>query len=170
MSSKQDATNLIQDHLAPLLIERARYEMIQKYKPGMVEETGQGAIEVIMGPKPILTIEGTFPDEPRKEFYGKVKICIPLKPVLKGEMKEKEILQNHVITHVHEIRGDGDAKITYTKDTVILYMIDFWITKNGQVWIEQAEGVWNFIMQLPLGLLQESLLNFRTNLTSKFTV
>jgi len=164
--SQKEKFKAVRDHMAPILVDRARLEMINMYKPGTVEPLGEATIGLQISTRPIQSIEGPFI---KRDFYACYKVLMPLRPLVPlKDPSAREILQEHVQTKIHATRGSfQDVK---PEGTLVIYWIDFWVTRDGEVWCEGAEGVWRMVLQLPEGLLQASYLNLRSTLHVKYVV
>jgi len=163
---KKEKIKKVRDHIVPILVDRARLEMMDTYKPGMVEPVGDATVGVFMSTEPIRSIEGPFL---KKDFYACYKILIPLKPVVPlKDPSAREILQEHVQTMIQAMKGELPR--TDPGETLIIYWTDYWVTKEGEVWHEESEGLWRKVLQLPEGLLQASLINLRATLHAKYVV
>ena len=162
---KKEKIKRVRDHIVPILVERARLDMMDTYKPGMVEPLGDATVGVFMSTEPIRSIEGPFI---KKEFYACYKILLPLRPVVPlKDPSAREILQEHVKTKIHATKGDLKSD---PGETLIIYWTDYWVTKDGEVWHEESDGLWRRVLQLPEGLLQASLINLRASLHAKYVV
>ena len=158
---------VIRDHIVPILVDQARLEMMRMYKPGMVEPLGEATVGVFISTDPVRSIAGPLIE---RDFYACYKIAIPLKPTVPVKDPScRDLLQHHVSAKIHASNlnfKDVEGK----EHTLIMYMIDFYVTKDGEVWHEEAEGIWRKVLQLPPGLLQLSLTNLRASLNVKYEV
>lgn len=161
----------IRDHIAPILVQQAHLEMMRMYKPGVMEPIGGSAtVEIRLSTKePLRSVVMVF-DGFRRDFYGCYKVLIPLRPLV--DVKDAtftDLLQEHVRTRVRAVKGD--LKKVSKEGTLVLYWIDFWITKDGEVWHEQDENIWRQVpLGLPEGLMQATILNLRSTLHVKYEV
>lgn len=165
--TQKEKFKTIRDRIVPILINQARLEMMRMYKPGLVEPLGEGTVGIIMSTEPIRSLAGPLI---QKDFYACYKMVISLKPVIQVKDPScRELLQDHVQTKIHTSNlnfEDVDGK----DHTLIMYMIDFYVTGDGEVWHEQAGDLWRKVLELPPGLLQVSLLNLRANFNVKYVV
>jgi len=165
MSQKQKV-KAVRDRIVPILINQARLEMMNMYKPGVVEPLG-ATVEINMSTKPLNSIEGPFI---KREFYALYKILISLKPLVPVSLGARELLQDHVQIKIHDTYGNVERGLREEGGTLVIYSIDFWVTGDGEVWHEDGEGLWRKVLQLPEGMLQASIINLRANLHVKHVV
>ena len=160
---RKEKAEQVRDHIVPILVDQARLEMMRMYKPGMVDPVGEASVGVLMSTEPLRTIRGPFI---QTDFYACYKMVIPLKPTV--DVKEptcRELLQEHVQARIHA----SNINLKKSKgDTLLLYMIDFYVTREGEIWHEEGEGLWRKVLQLPPGTLQASLLNLKTSLNVRY--
>jgi len=165
--SQKEKVKQIRDHVAPILVNQARLEMMRMYKPGVVELVGEGNMEIIMSTEPLKSIQGPFI---QRDFYACCKILIPLKPLVPlRDPSARNLLQEHVSGKIHARYGNIEKSLK-EGNTLIIYWIDFWVTREGEVWHEDGEGLWRKVLQMPEGLLQACILNLRANLHVKYVV
>jgi len=163
---RKERIKTVRDRIVPILVNQARLEMLKVYKPGLVEPYGDAAVGVWISEEPIRRIEGPLI---KRDFYACYKVLMPLRPLIPlKDPSGREILQEHVQTRVHAYRGrvqeaDPDR-------TLVIYWIDFWVTREGEVWHEDEDGLWRKVLQLPEGLLQACYLNLRSSLRVKYEV
>lgn len=163
---QKEKVKIVKDHIVPILINQAKLEMMNMYKPGVVEPIGEATVDIAMSTTPIRSIElmPVFPFIRRKDFYACYKILVPLRPLIPVSLGARELLQDHVQTRmIHSTSGNVDK--TLEKDgTLVIYSVDFWVTREGEVWNEQSDGPWRKVLQLPEGLLQACYLNLSSTL------
>jgi len=153
----------VRDQIVPILVDQARLEMMNVYKPGVVEPLG-ATVGISMSTSSLKSVEGPFI---KKDFYALYKILVSLKPLIPVSLGARELLQEHVQTRIHSTHGDVDKAALKEGDTLVIYSIDFWVTREGEVWNEETDGLWRKVLQLPEGLLQASYLNLRSTLKVK---
>ena len=154
----------VRDHIVPILVNQARLDMMDTYKPGIIEPVGDATVGVLMSTTPIMTIEGPFI---KKDLYACYKILIPLKPLVPvKDPSARELLREHVQTSIQATKGD----LKSPGETLIIYWIDYWISRDGEVWHEESDGLWRKVLQLPEGMLQAVLINLRANIHAKYVV
>lgn len=163
---QKEKVKQVRDGIVPLLISQAQLEMLNFYKPGMVEPLGEATIGVSISTEPIRSVQGPFI---RRDFYACYKVLIPVRPLIPlKDSSAREILREHVQTRIQATHGHiQDAK---PESTLVIYWSDFWVTRDGEVWHEDADGLWTNVLQLPEHLLQASHLNLRTSLRVKYVV
>jgi len=158
---------VIRDRIVPILINQARLEMMNVYKPGAVEPLGETTVGIIISTEPLRSICGPFVE---KDFYAIYKMVFPLKPIIPTRDPScREVLQEHVSAKIEASNlkfKDVDGK----DHTLIIYMIDFYVTRDGEVWHEESDSVWRKVLQLPDGLLQACYLNLKANFNVKYEV
>jgi len=115
--SQKEKFKAVRDHMAPILVDRARLEMINMYKPGTVEPLGEATIGLQISTRPIQSIEGPFI---KRDFYACYKVLMPLRPLVPlKDPSAREILQEHVQTKIHATRGSfQDVK---PEGTLVIY-------------------------------------------------
>lgn len=164
--SQKEKVKQVRDSIAPILVNQARLEMMRMYKPGMVDPVGEATVGVLISTEPIRSIQGPFI---QRDFYACYKIYVPLKPLIPvKDPSARELLQEQVLTKIHA--SNIHEKVLKGEGTLVIYAIDFWVTKDGEVWHEEGEGLWRKVLQLPEGLLQVCYLNLRANLHVKYEV
>jgi len=163
---KKEEFKAIRDQVAPILVDHARLEMLNCYKPGLVEPLGEATVGLWISTRPIRQFKGPFI---QRDFYACYKILIPLRPLIPlKDPSAREILQEHIQTKIQAMYGQiHEVK---PESTLVVYWTDLWVTREGEVWHEDAEGVWSKVLQLPEGLLQFCYINLRSTLHVKYIV
>ena len=156
------------DPISHVLIQQAKLEMMNIYKPGMVRELGDSIAEVTIGEEPLRIVAGIGMG--KKDFYGRYKIAIPLESTV--PIKDaNELLLEGIQTKVHLITKQGAKKMEESESILVIYIIDFWVTREGEVWHENAESLWRCLpLKIPEGVLQQSFVNIRGMSRPKTTV
>lgn len=160
--SQKEKVKQIRDHVTPILVDQARLEMLNVYKPGMVEPLGEASVGILMSTEPIRSIQGPFI---QRDFYACYKVLVPLRPLIPVSPSGREVLQEHVQSKIEASYGKASEG-----ETLVIYWIDFWVTRDGEVWREDVEGLWTKVLQLPQGMVQASYLNLRSTLHVKYVV
>jgi len=162
--SQKEKVKAVRDQIVPILINQARLEMMNMYKPGVVETLG-ATVGINMSIKPLMSL--TSMQGIHREFYALYKILISLKPLVPVTLGARELL--HVQIKIHDTYGNVEKGLREGA-TLVIYSIDFWVTRDGEVWYEDGEGLWRKVLELPEGLLQACILNLRANLHVKYVV
>jgi len=164
--SQKEKFKAVRDHIAPILVEQARLEMLNFYKPGVVEPLGEATVGLWISTEPIRSIQDPFL---QRDFYACYKILMPLRPLIPlKDPSGRELLQEHVQTKIQATHGQiQDVK---PEGILVVHWTDLWVTREGEVWHEDAEGLWRKVLQLPEGLLQLCYINLRSTLHVKYVV
>jgi len=165
--SQKEKVKAVRDRIVPILINQARLEMMNMYKPGVMETLGT-TVGINMSIKPLMSL--TSMQGIHREFYALYKIFISLKPLVPVSLGARELLQDHVQIKIHDTYGNVEKGLREEGATLVIYSIDYWVTRDGEVWYEDGEGLWRKVLQLPEGLLQACILNLKANLHVKYVV
>lgn len=164
---QKEKVKAVRDRIIPLLLEHAQLRILETYKPGLVEPTGQASASVKMSKtRPIESIR--LPSGIPINFYAYYYIIMPLKPLISFK-HPSELLQKHMITKIHDKVGER-PKIAKAEETLIMFIVDFYVTRDGQVWHEESENAWTKVFQLPPSMVQASYLNLTSKINLKYIV
>lgn len=162
MTSKSKRFKKLRDLLVPILVEYAYQQMLQIYKPGMVEPLDTDIrVDCLVNLKGLRTIRIAHGI---KNFIATYKISIPFMITVK-ECQMQDLFQEGV--DAKTVATNSASSKVEGSSTLFIYLIDFWLTESGEVWKEMDENLWRNITNLPSELIEQSLLEPMTLLYPK---